>query len=1044
MFTIVRRHAFAHTVCALFWLASLAAAARADSPGARKAMIKGQVQTSERVPADATVVVLQWKSKKKLCDTCFGNTEGDGNYAIDDIPSGKYTLKAFDKAGRSKQLDEVVNDGDNSIDFVLPHTPATKRKGTLVGRLGTKIRGAEIKVSVCEDCPGIALLSTDEAGGFESTDLALGEEFWIEVKIEGKAIRPLDALLWPEYATFMILDDPKGVGQILALSADLPFPGRRFQDLITVIPNVKADNHSWVSINGSPSRPNYYIVDGADSLDASVSSGTTAIEKYTVSTNNFSAEFQPKLTALSPLSSNAFPASPNFISGKGGSNSFHGELDYGAGNDALDARNFFNIPGFETFRLQRGWANLGGPISKNHLFFFSSYEFFRKTEAPTFSSILVSQLSTLNRQLERLGLPAEDLRRFHTAYVNDNPIVRLDYEATSKHSLWTRYRFERDLKGKAIFGERGGVSDAPSSALDIASKTHLLEFQDSWTISSTVQNRAYYRYNRTSAGFDPVEPNEPSILIQGLALIGRAPNLTSGDGYSYSSHRFSDDLFLSRGQNSLKLGGQYTFENTSFRFASFESGRAIIPGLAALSSNPPRAELFEIGAGGTQVQYSFGSTGLYVRDDYRVIPQLTLNFGLRYDAEFPPSFLKKELDGWQPNIGLAWDITGKGTNVLRAGYGVFRSRLSQFPVGFQLLMGGLGLHIGLPSPVRLVTSFVGEQAATNAFNIFLSQRNAPAEPQMATTYDQSSQRALYQSADLSIMRNLGPRWSVEAGYTYLRGSRLLTQTNINLPPPVLIDGRPDFRNGALNPAFAQIYSYETAGRSSYHSGSVKLQGWKSYAPRGTLVFNATYTFSKSIDDAPSGSFEATPENVFDRRNDRAISSWSAMHYLFVYSSVEAPKPTRGPEWLSSAIGSLYLNDWLTVRSGLNFNVLTGFDTNHDGNPLTDRPLGVGRNTFLGQNFIRLDICFGSRIALSEKHQLRLQAKILNAFNRTNFDNYNTVLSRSNLSGLDPAIVSGRRGNPDFDFRRPHTSSGFGLATSALDPRRIQLEVKYFF
>jgi hypothetical protein len=591
-----------------------------------------------------------------------------------------------------------------------------------------------------------------------------------------------------------------------------------------------------------------------------------------------------------------------------------------------------------------------------------------------------------------------------------------------------------------MLDERGGISGAPSSALDIASKNHLLDFQHSWSISSTVVNAAHYGYNLNSTTFDSVEPNELSVLIQGLALVGRAPNLIWGDGCSKSTHHFSDDVFMSLGKHGLKLGGQFTFESNLFRFAAFESGRAIVPEQEALSGLAPRAELFQKGSGGSQVNFAFSSIGLYFQDDYKVIPRLTLNLGLRYDAEFLPLLGKNELDGWQPRIGLAWDIKGNGRTLLRAGYGVFRSGLPQSPVGFQLLMGGQGLQTDLPSPVRGVTSFIGEQAASNAFGQFLARGNISDGPQMATTYARSSQRPIYQNVDVDIIRELWGSWRFQAGYSYRRGSHLLTETNMNLPAPTFINGRPDFRDAAINPAFAQIYQFETAGLSSYHAGALSLQGRKSF-----FDLRANYTFSKSIDDAPSGSFEDTPENVFDRRSERAISSWSAKHYLNLFSSVNAPKPNWRMSWLNSVVGSLYLNEIFQFRSGLHSNVLAGSDANHDGNPLTDRPVTVGRNTFLGQNYLQLDIRLGSNIRLPrEGHRLNLEAKLLNVLNRTNFASYDTVLGRNDLTGLDPAIVFGRGGLPNFDFRQPLAPGGFGLATSAFSPRRIQLGVKYAF
>ena len=1048
---IVPGQRYLNTVCVLIWLAFFSAGIRADSPPVRKATIKGRVHTSERVPADATVVVLKWKSGEKLCDTCYTKTEAAGNYSIEDIPSGQHTLKAYDKAGRSQEQHPKVNDGENSIDFILPHTPTVRRKGKVRGPLGAKIGKAEMVVSVCEGCPPLVGFSTNDEGEFESADLAIGETFWIGISVEGKTVKPLEATIWPEYATLEIVDSSTGVGQQLAFVDGqriemyyLPFR-HRLLDLSVLVPgNVASRLQTGLSVNGASTSSSNFVIDGADYSD-SFAGARTFETTLTFFPNKFSAEpSSNRSVSPTPFDNNSLISLSNAFQGRSGTNSLHGSVVYGIGNDALDARHFFNLPGFETFRSHNAWANLGGPIRKDHLFFFVSYVFSRSTEAPAFSPILVSQLDALNRQLERLGLPPEDLRRFLKESSSDIPTLRLDYHPSDRHSLWARYQFERDLISKAIFNERGGVSGAPSSALDISGANHSLGFSHSWSISQRLLNKASYGYTRVSGAFDPVEPRELSVLIQGLALIGRAPNLSSGDRHTKTTQQFSDDLVIARSQHSLKVGGQFIHENNEFRFESFASGRAIVPGLAALSSSTPIAELFQIGTGGSRVRFASRSTGFYFQDDYRASQTLTLNLGIRYDAEFPPSFHNSQLDGWQPRLGLAWDVTGRGKSLVRAGYGIFLGRLPQSPFGFQLLMGGQGLQTDFPSPVRKVTSFIGEQAATSAFNQFLTQREAPPGPQMATTYDRNSQRAFYQNAGISLETLFWSRWSFEASYAFGAASRVLSQKNLNLPPPTLIDGRPDFGNLVVDPAFAQIYSFESAGRISHHSGTLKLRGRKLYASGKSFNLDASYTFSKSIDDTPAGSFEATPENVFDRRNERALSSWSAKHYLTIFSSVDAPKPNWDLSWLASALGSLYLNNTLIYRSGLNYNVLTGSDSNHDGNPLTDRPFGIGRNTFLGQNFVRLDVRVGSYIKLNEAHRIRLQAEVSNILNRANFDDFHTVLGQSDRIGIDPTIVSGKRALPSFDFRRPLAPGGFGIASSAAAPRRIQLEIRYTF
>ena len=76
--------------------------------------------------------------------------------------------------------------------------------------------------------------------------------------------------------------------------------------------------------------------------------------------------------------------------------------------------------------------------------------------------------------------------------------------------------------------------------------------------------------------------------------------------------------------------------------------------------------------------------------------------------------------------------------------------------------------------------------------------------------------------------------------------------------------------------------------------------------------------------------------------------------------------------------------------------------------------------------------------------MNLSVAAFNILNRANFTAYNTVLGKADLSGLDPRIVFGRAGLPKFDYRQQLAPSGFGLATAAATPRRIEIGVKFEF
>jgi hypothetical protein len=1056
-----------YVACTLFWFISCSIRGHSVCLLIEQTTIKGEVRTSENtVPPSAMVVVLKHKKDEKACETCEAKVKSDGTYTIEtSLPPGPYTLMAYDgkqysKDDQSKELKRGLND---NIDFTLKspsahvtrHGPATDAQGALY-QSGSMI----LYLAGCRVCE-IDRVTLNEEGEYVFTDLPAPEKYVVALKVGehvfGYSSLDVDdkpderiALAFqpaPLSEVVSIGADPLQVSDDAAINIDsLPVTGRSFTLLISVGPGTQSTNPSSAvgsSINGLQSRQITFTIDGIDNKDTLASSRESPVGL------NAAGEFRFSQTGYQNAqlsNSSDLQIDMSFMSG---TNEFHGGADYQLMNDALDGRSFFSLPGFDIFRRHSGSAKLGGPIwKKRELFFFSSYELDRKAEAPVFSTVLASHISALNQQLGRLGLPSENLRRFVTTSTSDSSLSHLDYNINKNNSLSVIYGVRRDRIRNDLTSALDGTSSTPSTARHVSGRDHFFTWRYNWVLSPNLVNEASYSYRSNSISVVPVEPKQPSMLITGIALLGRATSLIEGDGHRHDSHVISEKITIASGKHRMDVGGQFDFSRNLFRFAAFESGRVIVPGLAALSSTVPVADLFQIGRGGSQVRFNVYKIVAYFQDDIKVKPNFSVSLGLRYKAELPPSTQQRDLKGFQPKVSFSWDISGNQATILRAGYGLYRSFWPSLPLGFQLLMGGEGLQSMVSA--RRVTSIVGQQAATSAFNQFLASGNIPTGPQLATIYDPASTSPIVHAFDLSFARGLGRRIALDVSYSYRRGSNLLTATNVNLPSPIIINGRSDFRNASVNPSFAQIYRFETTGHSSYHGGSLRVFREFSHG----LGFNAGYTFSKAIDDVPflrnvdlmpSHSFEATPENVFDRRNERAVSEWNPAHRLKVWAIWEVPRPDSGKAGrIRRALGTLFFSEGLQIESGRYFDVVVGSDANHDGNPLTDRPLNVGRNTFLGQRLVQLDASGGANIGLTENQRLRLSAQIFNVLNHTNFATYNTVLGQADLSGLDSRIVSGRLGVEGYDFRRPLTSSGFGLGTSTFGPRRIQLEVRYQF
>jgi hypothetical protein len=183
----------------------------------------------------------------------------------------------------------------------------------------------------------------------------------------------------------------------------------------------------------------------------------------------------------------------------------------------------------------------------------------------------------------------------------------------------------------------------------------------------------------------------------------------------------------------------------------------------------------------------------------------------------------------------------------------------------------------------------------------------------------------------------------------------------------------------------------------------------------------SYTLGKAIDDTTDFITDLQPANQLDLRAERSLSAFDQRHRL-VLSSVLNP------------LTGFTVAPILTYSSGHPFNLLLGFDANGDTQANTDRPLGAGRNTGIGPNYVSFDLRVAKEWGFGNDSEYKLEGIVeaFNLFNRVNFSGVN------NTVGAAPMANHHVQGNPNA---KPAEPLGF---TSAFDPRQIQLGVKFKF
>jgi hypothetical protein len=226
--------------------------------------------------------------------------------------------------------------------------------------------------------------------------------------------------------------------------------------------------------------------------------------------------------------------------------------------------------------------------------------------------------------------------------------------------------------------------------------------QDTWTIGNNKINEFRFQYSRRGLFYGPSRGpggQNVAINIPGFAFFGREPfsfikrteqRYQATDNFSWSkgSHNIKfgvDGNFLPvTADFTVNFGGIYNFGQRFLFPAPFPAFNPIQTYGAGIPSN------FVQGIGSPHDSFSNTTAGAFIQDSWRIRPNLTLNYGVRYDVEFTPQFapenpvaafgqqflklakgIPRDFNNFAPRIGIAWDPRNNGKSVFRASYGLF-------------------------------------------------------------------------------------------------------------------------------------------------------------------------------------------------------------------------------------------------------------------------------------------------------------------------------------------------------------------------------------
>ena len=853
---------------------------------------------------------------------------------------------------------------------------------------------------------------------------------------------------------------------------EIPLNGRHFVDLGLLIPgSVTPPQNGFLTaplrgqgsfaFNTAGAREDTvnFMINGVNLNDMVQNQITfqpsiNTVQEFKVDNSTFSAEYGRNSGAVVNIAT------------RSGSNEYHGEFFEFLRNEALDARNFFDArkPPFK--RNQFGF-NLGGPINipyfgeggpvlsyrgKNKTFFFFSYEGLRQRQGLTLNSNVLTdaqRASVVNPTVLQLlplipratsvdvvnGVQIARFQGSGTAPVDiDQYTIDMSHNFGTKDRLHGYYAFQKDKRGEPNL--QGNT--VPGFGDTRQSRRQIFTLNETHIFGPNLTNEARLGFNRINITFTPNLQLNPAdfginngvnqdIGLPQISITGFNFNIGGPAGFPQgradTTVVLSDTLNYLRGKHSFKFGGEarrfynnnFTLDTGTFTFANVGS---------FLTGN---GNSFSVTLGDRSSAIVQNAWGLYVQDNYKMRQNLTIELGLRYDWNMTPTerydrfvvfdpatrslvrigsgidkVYEENNNNFQPRLGIAWDPFNDGKTSVRAAYAI----LTDQPV--TNVVTPLTSNPPLATPLTLTGPVTFANAATIAGLAGLAPN----------TVDLGYNNAYVQSWNLNIQRELRRDLAVSAGYFGAKGTHLRVARNLNQPvngvrPIATLSASSPIRPGATLNNIVQI---EGTGNSSYNA--LWLTGTKRLS-RG-LQFNASYTFSKSIDYNSLNSQGVVIQDSYNLRGSRGLSDFDARHRFVISGLYELPfRGNRFVEgWqLSTIVQSQSGNP---VNIVVNNAAFTG--TNNTVRPDVTGPIEIlgtpnrwfdispfvvpvgrfgnlGRNVVIGPGFNNTDFSVIKRTFLTETQLIEFRWEVFDLFNHANFGQPGRVVGTANFGQI---------------------------------------------
>ena len=582
---------------------------------------------------------------------------------------------------------------------------------------------------------------------------------------------------------------------------------------------------------------------------------------------------------------------------KPGTDKLHGQFFYNDNHSFFDALNPFATQPEADFSSQIFNGNIGGPLSKK-----ASY-FLNVEHRDIHDAAVINPAA-----FQASGVPPEGVSN---PRMRTNASGRLDYQLSTNNTLMVRYQFTDNSE------KNDGLSafTLPSQAYNQSSIEHTVQIADTQILGPRVINETRFEWQRDDTNINSLS-SLPSISTP---LFINGGNTQGNSEVTVDHYELQNYTSINKGNHFIRFGGRLrgNAENSTST-QGFNSSFVFITQPFFANGTPTQ---FSFTTGNPTISNTMVDAGLYAEDDWKIRPNMTLSYGLRFETQ---NGIPDRRD-WAPRLGFAWGIGGKKNSqpktIVRTGFGLFYDRFAQSNILQTELLNGVNQQqftitnstpFDLTSPVQLCLN--------QAFTGGAASLPASCLPGVSTYSIGPQVRAPYtMQAVGSVERQLTKVSTLTVTYVHSHGVHQLFSVNSAVENAIA--------NGTYNPAVAITPQNEFLSEGVFTQNQMLVQFTMRAGARVSLFSYYALSYANG-DTSGATSFPSNP--VLGIANDYGRTAYDVRNRVFFGGTIGLPRGFR-------------ISPFLVANSGSPYNITLGQDLNGDSQ-LNDRPAFANSST----------------------------------------------------------------------------------------------------